>query len=280
MDPITLSFETVLKYLPPRAPDSHKWNCGHVVILAGDQAMPGAAILAAQGSARVGAGLVTLMTHPIHASYANLSQPELICHGISHPKQIKPILEKATTLILGPGLTDSEWSQVMLTAAFESQLPMIVDAGAFIFIQHKKLHRSNWILTPHPGEAARLLGRRPEEIQSNRSKAVQDLQTIYGGVALLKGHYSLIATQDQLYRCPYGNPGMASGGMGDLLSGVVGGLVAQGLPLQQAACLGVCLHAKAGDLAAEESGERGLLASDLLFHLRKLLNKNTERKKI
>jgi NAD(P)H-hydrate epimerase len=268
-----LSLEKVLDYIKPRAPDSHKGDFGHVMILAGNRGMAGAAILAAQAAARIGSGRLTLLTHPNHASYISLRQPEIMSYGIEHPEQITALLENASTLVLGPGLINDDWSQTMLDIALKSSLPMVLDAGAFYAIHYKKLHRQNWILTPHPGEAARLLDCSIIEIQTNRVEAVQSLQKLYGGVAILKGHETLIATEHQVFKCPYGNPGMASGGMGDLLSGILAGLIAQGLSLEQAACLGVCLHAKAGDLAAEENGEIGLLASDLLPYLQKLLNK-------
>ncbi|MDF2691197.1 MAG: hypothetical protein K0S29_1052 [Gammaproteobacteria bacterium] len=272
MDPITLCLERVLADLPPRAPDSHKGNFGHVAILAGDRGMPGAANLCMQGSARIGAGLVSLFTHPDHAAFVNLFCPEVMCYGVNQFEQIEAVLNRASVLVLGPGLINSDWSQSMLNMLLSSRLPMVIDAGAFILIQQRKLYRTNWILTPHPGEAARLLNISIEEVQANRPKAVTEMQSLYGGVVLLKGQHSLIASSSQLYQCPYGNPGMASGGMGDMLSGILGGLIAQGLSLEQACCLGVCLHAKAADLAAEEWGERGLLASDLFPYLRKLLN--------
>ena len=130
--------------------------------------------------------------------------------------------------------------------------------------------RDNWILTPHPGEAARLLQCSSGEIQADRFDAVRKLQQRYGGVALLKGAGTLICDGEEVYLCPYGNPGMASGGMGDVLSGVLAALLAQGLAPLQAACLGACLHGRAADIAAIE-GTRGLLATDLMLHLRQLL---------
>jgi NAD(P)H-hydrate epimerase len=272
-----LSLEKVINYLAVRAPDSHKTDFGHLMILAGDRGMSGAAILSAQAAARVGAGLVTILTHPEHSPYISLAQPEVMCYGLNQPEQVQAALEKATALVLGPGLTNNAWSQSMLEAALISSLPMIIDAGAFYTIRANKQSRANWIITPHPGEAARLLDCSIAEVQANRIQAVHNLQRTYGGVALLKGHRSLISCQNQLYECPYGNPGMASGGMGDLLSGILGGLLAQGLDLEQAACLGACLHAKAGDYCAQEYGERGIIASDLLNYLPKLLNSNIHK---
>jgi hydroxyethylthiazole kinase-like uncharacterized protein yjeF len=131
--------------------------------------------------------------------------------------------------------------------------------------------KENWILTPHPGEAARLLGCSTKQIEADRFSAVRELQKKFGGVVILKGTGTLICDNKQIYVANVGNPGMASGGMGDVLSGIIGGLLAQGLNSGQAAMLAVCIHGLAADLAAQE-GERGLLASDLFPYIRKLVN--------
>ena len=150
--------------------------------------------------------------------------------------------------------------------------PKIIDADGLNLLAQYPQKSEKWILTPHPGEAARLLHCTTEDIQADRVNSVTELQATYGGVVILKGAGSLISTATTLSVCHAGNPGMASGGMGDILSGVIGGLVAQGVTLQQAAELGVCLHASAGDLAAQQLGERGLIASDLMPYLHKLVN--------
>jgi NAD(P)H-hydrate epimerase len=147
-----------------------------------------------------------------------------------------------------------------------------VDADALNLLAKKPIVRKSWILTPHPGEAARLLKITPQDVQQDRMSALQALQTFYDGVCMLKGAGSLISAPHQLPAlCDTGNPGMATGGMGDVLSGVIGGLVAQGIPLADATKLGVCMHATAGDLAAID-GERGMVALDLMPYLRKLAN--------
>ena len=149
---------------------------------------------------------------------------------------------------------------------------MIVDADA---LNHLALHpqkRNNWVLTPHPGEAARLLQCSASDIQSDRFAAVQEVQHRYGGVVLLKGSGTLIFDGRQMAICTEGNPGMASGGMGDVLSGIIAALLGQGLSLFDAACCGAVLHGKAADMIAEQHGERGMLASDLFFWLPKLAN--------
>ena len=150
----------------------------------------------------------------------------------------------------------------------------MVDADALNLLAQESATRDNWILTPHPAEAARLLGVTTAQIQVNRLHAVQALQQHYGGVSVLKGMGSLVcAVTRPIAICEAGNPGMSSGGMGDALTGIIAGLLAQGLSLADAACAGVYIHAKAGDIAAQE-GERGLLASDLMPHLRTLVNPN------
>jgi NAD(P)H-hydrate epimerase len=156
-------------------------------------------------------------------------------------------------------------------------VPLVVDADALNILAAgrvvSKPYRDNWILTPHPGEAARLLNCEIAEIERDRFAAVQALQQRYGGAVILKGAGTLVADADHIVPglCDYGNPGMAAGGMGDVLSGVLGALLAQGLSAAEAARLGVCLHGAAGDLAAKE-GERGTMASDLLPYLRTLVN--------
>jgi NAD(P)H-hydrate epimerase len=132
--------------------------------------------------------------------------------------------------------------------------------------------KPNWILTPHPGEAGRLLSCSTADIQQDRFAAAVSIQTNYGGVAILKGAGTLIATEQQLAISGTGNPGMASGGMGDVLAGVIAGLLAQGFSLKDAAQQGVYNHGLAADLAAQKDGERGLLASDLMPYLRQLVN--------
>ncbi len=238
--------------------------------------MPGAVRLAAEGAARVGAGLVTVATRPEHVTSTVASRPELLCYGLKSPaNDLDKLLETATVIVLGPGLGNSIWSREVFDRVFMSPLPTIVDADGLNWLARTvpRTHRQNWILTPHPGEAARLLEMSASQIQADRIQAVHRLQEQYGGVAVLKGAGTLLATAGQpVQRCTAGNPGMASAGMGDLLSGMIAGLAAQGLDLWQAAQAGVMLHAEAGDRAASRQGERGLLASDLLVELPGLVN--------
>ncbi|MCB1732704.1 MAG: NAD(P)H-hydrate dehydratase, partial [Halieaceae bacterium] len=176
--------------------------------------------------------------------------------------------------VVGPGLGQSSWSEQLLQAAAASGRPMVLDADGLNLLAAGRViaqrRRDNWVLTPHPGEAARLLGCSTAEVQADRFAAARSLQQTYGGVTVLKGNGSLVTDGSQLLLSDYGNPGMASGGMGDVLSGVIGALLAQRPTALEAAALGVCLHGAAADLAAEE-GQRGLLASDLIPQMRALL---------
>lgn len=259
--------------LPPRARAGHKGDYGHVLVIGGEQGMPGAARMAGEAAYRVGAGLVSIATRSIHASLLNMARPELLCYGVESAEDLKPLLARATVVIVGPGLGQGPWGQKMLNEALKNHCPLIVDADALNLIAKLPRRHDRWIITPHPGEASRLLGASIEQIQANRFAAVNDLQQRYGGVAVLKGNGTLICSGDQpLGLCSAGNPGMASGGMGDVLSGTIAGLLGQGLTLSEAANLGVTIHAMAGDRAAREGGERGLLAGDLMFYLRRLAN--------
>lgn len=259
--------------LPPRARAGHKGDYGHVLIIGGEQGMPGAARMAGEAAYRVGAGLVSLATRGQHASLLNMARPELMCYGVESPEDLKPLLERATVVVVGPGLGQGAWGQMMLNEALNTVHPLVVDADALNLLAKQPRQHDHWIITPHPGEASRLLARNIEEIQANRFVAVRDLHQRYGGVAVLKGNGTLICPGDlPLGLCTAGNPGMASGGMGDVLSGTIAGLLAQGLTLSEAAHLGVTIHAMAGDRAAREGGERGLLAGDLMFYLRRLAN--------
>ena len=154
----------------------------------------------------------------------------------------------------------------------ESKLPLVVDADALNLIAQEPVRSDHWILTPHPGEAARLLNTTSTEVQADRIAAVKAIQEKYAGVIVLKGSGTLVLNaQGSTSICSAGNPGMASAGMGDVLTGTIAGLLAQGLSLDDAAKVGVCIHAAAADEAAEE-GERGLLARDLMPWLRRFVN--------
>jgi len=258
--------------LPARPRYAHKGHFGHVLVVGGDYGYSGAARMAAEAAARVGAGLISIATRKGHADSLNLTRPELMCRGIETAEELRTPLERATVIAVGPGLGRSAWAKELLGAVWDADLPVVADADALNLLAESPRKRDNWIMTPHPGEAARLLDTSSAEIQKDRFGAVRKLQARFGGIAVLKGSGSLVCGPDGRPRvCTAGNPGMASGGMGDVLTGVIAGLLAQRLDLFEAAALGVQLHGAAGDEAAK-AGERGLLACDLMDPLRRLVN--------
>jgi NAD(P)H-hydrate epimerase len=191
---------------------------------------------------------------------------------------LEPLLERATVIAVGPGLGQDAWGRDLLGRVLESDLPLVVDADGLNLLARSPGKRGNWVLTPHPGEAARLLGIETSAVQADRFTSVRRLQERFGGVAVLKGAGTLVygLPHKPPAVCDAGNPGMATAGTGDLLTGIVAALIAQGLTPEDAACSGVCLHAAAGDAAATAGGERGMLASDLLASIRPLVNSGAD----
>jgi NAD(P)H-hydrate epimerase len=243
-----------------------------LLLVGGDKGWSGAIRMAGEAALRVGAGLVSIATHPDHAAFLNLTRPELMCHGVRTAKDIQSLLKKATILVLGPGLGQSAWSKKIFLASIKAKLPKVLDADALNLLAKHQLKIQNAILTPHPGEAARLLKTDTAEIQRDRLLSVKKLQKKWDNICVLKGAGTLISTAPgDVAICNLGNPGMATAGMGDILSGVIGGLLSQGMTKTAAAKLGVCVHAMAGDLAAK-NGERGMIATDLFPFLRQLMN--------
>ena len=258
--------------LPRRRRSAHKGQHGHVLVIGGAAGMGGAARLAGEAALRAGAGLVTVAVHP--QSLAALgARPELMSVAVNSPADLAPALERATVLALGPGLGRSSWALAMFEAALAAGKPLVVDADALNLLAAAAARREQWVLTPHPGEAARLLDSTSEDVQRDRLGAAARLQTRYGGTVVLKGAGSIVQTAaDGAWLCDRGNPGMATAGMGDVLTGVIAGLAAQGDDLALAAQAGVFLHAVAGDRAAATGGERGLLASEVIAELRTTVN--------
>ncbi|SEJ37008.1 NAD(P)H-hydrate dehydratase [Frateuria terrea] len=261
--------------LPPRPRDAHKGRNGHVLAIGGEHGTAGAIRLCGEAALRGGAGLVSVATRHEHLPALNAARPELMAHAVDGPQALEPLLARATVLAVGPGLGQGAWGHALWLTALESPLPLVLDADGLNLLATETRRFDDArqvVLTPHPGEAARLLGCSVDDVERDRFAAVRALAQRFGAVAVLKGTGSLVADPDgRLDVCPWGNPGMASGGMGDLLTGLVAALLAQGCPARDAARLGVGLHARAGDLAARE-GERGMVASDLLVPLRLLLN--------
>lgn len=263
-------------FLVQRRRDAHKGNFGHVLVVGGDLGYAGAARLAGEAAMRTGAGLVSVATRPEHVSVIAAARPELMAHGIEKPEALQPLLDRATVVILGPGLGRTIWSdQLWKLVMKHPHKPMVIDADALNALSNAPMQNDLWILTPHPGEAGRLLHRSSQEINVDRFYSARAIQQRYGGSVVLKGAGTLVvAPGGHISICPYGNPGMASGGMGDVLSGVIGGLLAQGIIGDAAARLGVLIHALAADHAAM-AGERGLLASDVIASIRHVVNDNS-----
>ena len=272
-----MDYATVRGVLAARGRTAHKGDFGHVLVIGGDTGFAGAARMAGEAAARVGAGLVSVATRSAHAPAMAMSRPELMCRGTEDPAELEPLATRASVLAVGPGLGQTDWGRAMLESAMRAERPMVLDADGLNLLARGEdvSRRDDWVLTPHPGEAARLLACSPAEIQGDRFAALDTLAKRYGGVWVLKGSGTIAgdATAEPSV-ATVGNPGMATGGMGDVLTGVIAGLLAQGLPTLDAARLGVCIHGRAADLAAAD-GERGLLACDLMPHLRPLANPGT-----
>jgi NAD(P)H-hydrate epimerase len=261
--------------LPRRARDAHKGQLGRVLVVGGDAPMGGAPRLAGVGAYRAGAGLVTLAMHPVHASAVG-AHPELISYGVADAAGVADalgaLLSAADVIAVGPGLGQGAWGQALWAQVRDSAQPLVVDADALNLLATEPQRREDWVLTPHPGEAARLLGCTAAEVQADRPAAARALVARYGGVCVLKGAGTLIADAGGLWLCDRGNPGMATAGMGDVLTGIIAALRAQGLSAHDAARLGVWVHAAAGDDAARD-GEIGTMASDIFLHIRDWLNR-------
>jgi hydroxyethylthiazole kinase-like uncharacterized protein yjeF len=270
--------------LPRRRRTSHKASHGHVLIVGGAEGMSGAARLAGEAALYAGAGLVSVATSPAHAAWLNVGRPELMCRGVRSAQDLAPLLERADVVVAGPGLGTDSSAQQLLEAVLARALPRVLDADALNLLANGALPISalgaksgapaRTVITPHPGEAARLLGTSTGEVQADRLTASARLVAATGAVCVLKGAGSVVGTVDRLPAiCDRGNPGMAAAGMGDVLSGVIGALLAQLGDPAAAAGTGALVHAMAGDAAAARLGiERGLMASDLFDDIRRLVN--------
>lgn len=267
-----LSTACVQRALPRRRRTTHKGQQGHVLIVGGGIGMAGAARLAGEACLRVGAGLVTVAARPENVTAIVTGCPELMCRGVTDAAGLQDLLIAADVVAIGPGCGRDTWASALLGAVLRSELPLVVDADALNLLAQQPVRRGNWILTPHPGEAARLLGSNTAAVQTDRLGATRQLLARYSGTVVLKGAGTLVGSETSLPAiCDRGNPGMAVPGMGDVLTGVIAGIAAQCQELELAARAGVYVHATAGDMAARH-GERGLLASDLFAHLPTCVN--------
>jgi ADP-dependent NAD(P)H-hydrate dehydratase / NAD(P)H-hydrate epimerase len=273
------------RHLLPRRKSSHKGSHGHVVVIGGDFGFGGAALLAAEAAQRAGSGLVSVITRSSHRPAFLARKPELMVLGTEdESSDPEALLERASAIAIGPGLGRNKWSRHLFQLALSTQqargTPLIIDADGLNLLAERREtgaspKRSNWILTPHPGEAASLLACSTEEIQSDRFTAVNKMAVLFGGVCLLKGSGSLICdaeNPDRIFLNTEGNAGMATAGMGDVLAGIVASLVGQGMDLSNALCCAVSIHGEAADLAMELGGEKGMTASDLFPFIRQLVN--------
>jgi len=271
--------------LPSRGANVYKQALGHIAVVGGDTNMGGAPIMAAEAALRVGAGMVTLITRGAHRPAVLARRPEIMVADADDVEQRQAAFQRASCLVVGPGLGTGSWGEKLLREALAQSKPTVLDAdGLNLFATRDLTATAPLIITPHTGEAARLLSQDSARVQADRPAAALRLATRAGGVAVLKGAGTVIASVVQAARspgstdasadspallgiCAHGNPGMASAGMGDVLSGVIAGCLGQGLGPTAAAVMGTCLHSYAGDLAAAEFGRRSLLATDLLPRL-------------
>ncbi len=318
------------RLLPPRRRLAHKRQHGSVLVIGGGPGMAGAARMAGEAALRAGAGLVTIATRPENVAAIIPGRPELMCRGVQRGEDLQALIERADVLAVGPGLGEDDWAQALFETALASDRTLVIDADGLNLLaqrpspeptqvpgQHHQAAaqsqaatrsqafpgKRRWILTPHPGEAAHLLGWTSAQVQADRLGAARGIASRYGATVVLKGAGTLVVREGEVpWICDRGNPGMASAGMGDVLTGIIAGIAAQlrdrlidrlpGRPaageesaaprpagpqdaqqaaLAEAACAAVSVHAMAGDLAAGR-GERGLLATDLFVYLPTCVN--------
>ncbi len=275
-----LELQVLEGLLPPRRRAAHKGDFGHVLVVGGAAGYSGAVALAAAAAARCGAGLVSalLLDRPALTGVTPEVMMHILRRGAAAPAAL---LERAGVLAVGPGLGRAPRAcallHQLLAHGSDRGLPGVLDADALNLLAREqeptpKGREGAWVYTPHPGEAARLLGWRTERVQEDRLAAARALHDRLGGTVVLKGAGTLVADETGLDLCATANPGLAAGGTGDVLTGMIAALLAQGLARPAAARLGVCLHAAAAAAAAAEGGERGLQASDLLPWMRRLVN--------
>ena len=260
------------RWLTPRRPTSHKGDQGRLLVVGGDRGTAGAIRMTAEAALRAGAGLVRVLTHKDNIVPILSARPEIMVDELSD-EALRQQLEWAEVIVVGPGLGQQEWGKKALGQIENSQKPMLWDADALNLLAFNPDKRQNRIITPHPGEAARLLNLKTAEIESDRLLAAQRLVKRYGGVVVLKGAGTIIASESgEMAFADVGNAGMASGGMGDVLSGIIGALCGQHLTLYDAACAGCVVHGATADAVAARYGTRGMLATDLFSELYQFVN--------
>ncbi|WP_038888433.1 bifunctional ADP-dependent NAD(P)H-hydrate dehydratase/NAD(P)H-hydrate epimerase [Vibrio campbellii] len=275
----------IRRLLPERKATAHKGNNGKLLCIGGNQGMSGAIRLCASAAVRTGAGLTAALTHPSSLLPLQVGSPEVMSQAITFDElkeQDNELIKRtrwADALAFGPGFGEDEWAHQAYQLLSQQHKPKVVDADGLNILAMLNqrndvvvLRDEQRVMTPHPGEAARLLNVSTKEIEQDRFAAARQLHERYGGVIVLKGAGTLIYDGVRMYVCLAGNPGMASGGMGDVLSGVIAALLAKGLAIAVAARLGVMLHSHAADINVQQKGEIGLLASDVIESLRDAIN--------
>jgi len=263
--------------LPKRLAASHKGDSGLLLAIGGGLGMPGAIRLASEAALRCGVGLVSVSCHQQNQALVQSGRPELmLAPTTSILLELSQPFKKAKGYLIGPGLGQGNEAELLFKLTCESSRInnkfMVVDADALTLLSQSKQYYSNWVLTPHPKEAGTLLQCDVATIEADRFSAVRAIATQYGGVCLLKGAGSLISDGKRVVINNSGNAGMASGGMGDVLSGVISALILQSDSIYSATCLAAYIHGAAADIIANKNGQRGLLASDLFIPLQQLLN--------
>lgn len=267
------SYEETLGDLPVRMPSAHKGDAGKVLLIGGNKGFGGAILICAQGAIRAGAGLVKVATDKANVSALNAHCPELMSVDLHDDLALQQAISWADVIAIGPGLGQALENDALLDCVLNADKPIVIDADALNVMARVGLSFcKRAVLTPHPGEAARLLGVTIERINSDRYKAVYELQQKCGGVVLLKGAGTLICDGSSIIVIQEGSPAMASGGMGDLLTGIIAALRAEGLSQTSATVAGACIHGRAGYLAGEIGGVIGTIATDLLPYVRLLIN--------
>ena len=274
------SFKDIKGSIPKRKNNAHKGDHGKLLVIAGDEGFGGAGIMSAESGLKTGAGLVRLLTRKLHISASLARNPEIMVSGADNAQDLEENLSWPNAIVAGPGMFENFWSEQilykLLVTIADKKIPTLLDAGALRLITNKafskmKLH-DQMVLTPHPGEAADMLKVSTQEIQKDRIESAKKLQKKYNCIIVLKGQGTIICNKKEMYLCASGGPELAVAGTGDILSGVIGSLIAQGLTPLDAAITGVGLHAQAGENFATEVGRIGLAASELIPQIRELLN--------
>ncbi|HEY6528671.1 MAG TPA: NAD(P)H-hydrate dehydratase [Cellvibrionaceae bacterium] len=269
--PITrIDFSHCAERLPHRAADAHKGHSGHVLVVGGDAGMGGAGLLSSEAALKIGAGFVSLATRAEHVLASLVRQPEIMAKAINTAADLAALISRASVLALGPGLGQQPWGQQLYQAALTCGKPLVLDADGLNLLAKSTAGLScpnPCIITPHPAEAARLLGVTADEIQQDRIAAAQALAAKTGAVVVLKGAGTLVASGAQVFIATVGNPMLATAGSGDVLCGMIAGLWAQGISALDAALLGVCVHGAVADFLVAQQGMRGHSASDLVRQL-------------